>query len=149
MSDCSTALQTVAALASAVAAIAAFWTAKNTFSFQRNSLLKVSITEQIVRLLQQLFYLKTLAGEPVFGAADEEVIGLGQKIAEAKHSVRVLEGMVSASARADVQKVHAIVHELREDSVFPTGQSGPNALLKQRLDTAIEALERAYRMEMR
>ena len=149
MTDCSTALQTVAALASAIAAIAAFWVAKSTFSFQRNSLLKAASIEQIVKLLQQLYYLKTLAGQPVFGAADEDVIGLQQKIAEVKHSVLVLEGMVPARGRADVKEVHDIVHQLREDSVFPTGQNGPNASLNERLEKAINALQRIYRTEMK
>jgi hypothetical protein len=149
MSDCSIALQTVAALASAVAAVAAFWVARNAFSFQRNSLLKAASIEEIVKLLQQLYYLKSLAGQPVLGAADEDVTGLGQRIADVKHSVLVLEGMVSASARAEVKKVHDIVHKLREDSVFPTGQNAPNASLNERLDKAINALQRVYRTEMK
>lgn len=149
MADCSTALQTVAALASAIAAIAAFWVAKSTFSFQRNSLLKAASVEQIVKLLQQLYYLKSLAGQPVLGAADEDVMGLQQKIAEVKHSVVVLEGMVSASGQEDVKEVYDIVHQLREDSVFPTGQNGPNTSLNERLEKAINALQRIYRTEMK
>ncbi len=148
MSDCFTALQTVAALASAVAAIAALWVAKNAFSFQRNSLLKAASIEQIVRLLQQLYYFKSLAGQPVFGAADEEVTGLGQRIAEIKQSVFVLGAMVSASALEDVKEVQDIVHRLREDSVFPIGQNGPSPSLSRDLDKAVDALQRVYRTEM-
>jgi hypothetical protein len=149
MSDCSTVLQTVAALASAVAAIAAFWVAKSTFSFQKNSLLKTASIEKVIKLIQQLHYLKSLAGQPVFGAADEDVTGLGQRIAEVMHSVLVLEGMVSVSARTEMKKVRDIVHSLHESSVFPTGQNGPNASLNERLDKAINALERVYRTEMK
>ena len=127
MSDCSTVLQTVAALASAAAAVAALWVARSTFSFHQNSLLKTSNTEQIVKLLQQLYYFKSLTGQPVLGAGDEDITAIGQRIAEAKHSVLLLEAMVSANARTDMRKVHDIVHGLREGSIFPTGQSGPNA----------------------
>ena len=149
MSDCSTVLQTVAALASAVAAIAAFWVAKTTFSFQKNSLLKTARIEKIIKLIQQLHYLKSLAGQPVFGAADEDVTGLGQRIAEVMRSVLVLEGMVSVSAGTEMKKVRDIVHSLHESSVFPTGQNGPNVSLNERLDKAIKALERVYRTEMK
>jgi hypothetical protein len=149
MSNYSTALQTVAAFASAVAGVAAFWVARNAFSFQKNSLLKTAITEQIVKLLQQLSNLKLLAGQPVLGAADEEVIGLGQRIAEAKHSVLLLDAMVSKSARKEMKKVHDIVHRLHEDGIFPTWQIGQNALLNARLAEAIDALQRVYRTEMK
>lgn len=149
MSNFATALQTVAALASAIAAIAAFWVAKTTFSFQRNSLLKAASVEQIVKLLQQIYYLKSLASQPVFSAADEDVVGIGRIISEVKHSIIVLEGMVSASAGAHVKEVHDIVHKIREDSVFPTGQHGPNASLNDRLDKAIDVLQRVYRTEMK
>lgn len=149
MTDGSTTLQTVAALASAVAAIASLWVAKNTFSFQRNSLLKAANIEQIVKLLQQLYYFKSLAGRPVLGAADGEVTRLGKRIAEIKHSVLVLEGMVSARACADVKEVHGIVHELREDSIFSTEKNEPNASLNKLLDKAIDLLQRVYRAEMK
>lgn len=149
MSDCSTALQTVAALASATAAVAAFWVARSTFSFQRNLLLKTASIEQIVKLLQQIYYLKSLAGQTALEAADEDVIKLGQRIAEAKHSVLFLEAMVPASARSDMRKVHEIVHGLREGSIFPTGQSGSNASFTAKLDEARDALQRVYRGEMK
>lgn len=149
MSDYSPVLQTVAALASAVAAIAAFWVAKSASSFQKNSLLKTATIEQIVKLLQQIYYLKSLTGQPVLGAPDEVVTGLGQKIAEAKHSILLLEAMVLESARTDIKKAHDIVHGLHEGSIFPTGQSGPNASLNAKLDGVINALQCVYRAEMK
>lgn len=149
MIDYSIALQTAATLASAIAAIATLWVAKNTFSFQKNSLLKAASVEQIVQLLQKIYYLKLLAGQPVLGAADEDVIELGRRIADTKHSALMLESMVSISAQSDVKKVHDIVNKLQEDSILPVGLDGPNALLNERLDEAIYALQRVYRTEMK
>ena len=149
MNDYAIVLQTVAAVASAIAAAAAYWVAKSTFSFQRNLLLKTASVEKIVKLLQQIYYFKSLAGQPVFDAEDEDVIGLRQRIAEVKNDVLVLEGMVSATAREDVKDVHDVVHKLHEDNVFPTGQNGPNTPLNERLDKAIDALQRVYRTEMK
>src|SRR5690554_1433136 len=149
MSDCSTTLQMVAALASAIAAIAALWVARSAFSFQKNSLLKTANLEQIVKLLQQLYYFKSLTGQPVLDASDEDVTGLGQKIAEAKHSVVLLEAMVPESARTEMMNINDIVHGLHEGSIFPTGQGGPNSALRARLNDAIDALQCVYRTEMK
>ncbi len=46
-------------------------------------------------------------------------------------------------------EVYDIVHQLREDSVFPTGQNGPNTSLIERLEKAINALQRIYRTEIK
>lgn len=149
MIDTSIALQTVAASSSAVAAIAAFWVARSAFTFQKNSLLKTATVEQIVKLLQQLYYLKSLAGQPVFGASDEDVTGLEQRIADVKHSLLLLGAMVPANAGQEMKKVHAIVHGLYEGGIFPSGESGPNATLSAKLDEAIDALQCVYRAEMK
>lgn len=149
MNDFSIALQMTAALASAIAAIAAFWVASRAYAFQKNSLLKIAITEQILKLLQQLYHLKRLTNQPVLGAADEDVLGLGPTIAEAKQSARLLEAMVCGGARKNMKNVHDVVHGLHEGSIFPTGQVGPNAPLNKRLDEAIGALQRVYRTEMK
>ena len=74
-------------LASAVAAIAALLVARSAFSFQKNSLPKTASIKQIVKLLQLLYHFKSLAFQPVLSAADEDITGLGQMIAEAKQSV--------------------------------------------------------------
>ncbi|MBS4073067.1 MAG: hypothetical protein KGZ90_17190 [Algoriphagus sp.] len=142
-------MQTVAALASAIAAIAALWVARSTFSFQRNSLLKAANLEHIVKILQQLYYFKSLTGQPVLDASDEDVTGLGQKIAEAKHSIVLLEAMVPESARTEIMKVNDIVQGLHEGDIFPTGQGGSNSALRARLNDAIDALQCIYRKEMK
>jgi len=149
MIDTSTALQTVAALSSAAAAIAAFWVARNAFTFQKNSLLKTATVAQIIKLLQQLYYLKSLAGQPVFGARDEDVTGLWHSIAEAKSSYLQLAVMVSPKAGREMEKVRAIVYGLHEGGIFPSGESGLNASLSAKLDEAIDALLGVYRAEMK
>ncbi len=71
MIDYNTILQTVAAISSAIAAILALCVVKSTFTFQKNSLLKRASIEQILKLLHQFHYLKSLTGQAVLGMADE------------------------------------------------------------------------------
>jgi hypothetical protein len=149
MSDCSTALQTVAALASAVAAIAALWVASRAFFFQRSSLLKSAVVEQIVTTTKQLYGFRLLTSKPIFGVADEEVSGLPQRISELKNSVSLLEAMVCARARKDMEKVHVIVNGLHESSIFPAHEGVSNAPLDAKLAEAMDALQRVYRTEMK
>lgn len=82
MNDYNTWLQTAAAISSAVAAITAACLAKSAFTFQRNSLLKKASIEQILKLLHQLYYLKSLTGQAALGASDEDVAGLNQRVSE-------------------------------------------------------------------
>ena len=149
MTDYNTCLQTVAAISSAIAAIAALCVAKNTFTFQKNSLLKRASIEQIIKLLHQLHYLKSLTSQVALGAADEDVTGLKQRISETRGSVIALKSMISAHASADVKKIHDIAHHLREEKVFALGENTPNLVLSQRLDDAISALQNIYRLEMK
>lgn len=143
-------LQTVASVSSAIAAIAAVCVAKNTFAFQKNSLLKKANIEQILKLLDQLHYLKSLTGQAVLGAADEDVTGpngLEQRISETRKSFMALESMISAPTSADMKKVRDFVHGLREANVFPHDDTTPNVALSKQLDAAISALQNIYRME--
>ena len=66
-------LQTIAAVSAAMAAIAAAYVAKNSFAFQRNSLLKKAIIEKILEILHHIQYLKSLTTQPALMAADEDV----------------------------------------------------------------------------
>lgn len=149
MTDYNTYLQTAAAISSAIAAIAALYVAKNTFTFQKNSMLKRASIEQILKLLQQLHYLKSLTRQVALGAADEDVMGLKQRISETKGSVMALESMISAHASTDVKRIYDLAHHLREENVFALGENTPNVVLSQRLDDAISALQNIYRLEMK
>jgi hypothetical protein len=148
MTDYNTYLQTAAALCSAIAAIAAVWVAKNTSTFQENSLLKKASIEQILKLLNQFHYLKSLRGQAVLAAADENVSGLKQRISEIRESVMVLESMISARASADVKKICDVVYNLREENVFGSVENNPNDFFSQQLDDAISALKNIYRLEI-
>lgn len=149
MTDYSAYLQTAAALCSAIAAIAAVWVAKNTSTFQENSLLKKASIEQILKLLHQFHYLKSLRGQAVLAAADENVFGLEQRILETRESVMVLESMISAHASADVKKICDFVYKLREENVFGSDENMPNDFFNQELDDAISALKNIYRLEIK
>ena len=137
--DFNTCLQTAAAISSAIAAIAAVCVAKNTVTFQKNSLLKKAIIEQILKLLHQFHYLKSLTGQAVLDAADEAVAGLNQRISETRESAAVLESMISAHAYDDIKKIRDVMHHLREENVFARDERTPNAALGQQLDDAINA----------
>ena len=149
MIDYNTILQTVAAISSAIAAILALCVVKSTFTFQKNSLLKRASIEQILKLLHQFHYLKSLTGQAVLGMADEEVTGLKQRISEIRESVMALEFMISDHARADVKTVSDVAHHLREENVLARDESTPNAALGQLLDDAISALQNIYRLEIK
>lgn len=147
MADCQTWLQTIAAISAAMAAIAAAYVAKNAFAFQRNSLLKKASIEQILKLLHQIQYLKSLTRQPVLQAADEEVIALKESISEARRSVVTLESMTTASTSQEIAIVRDVVKGLREDLIFAADDKTPNLTVAQRLDEAISALQKIYRME--
>ena len=149
MIDYNTILQTVAAISSAIAAILALCVVKSTFTFQKNSLLKRASIEQILKLLHQFHYLKSLTGQAVLGMADEEVTGLKQRISEIRESVMALESMISDHARADVKTVSDVAHHLREENVLARDESTPNVALGQLLDDAISALQNIYRLEIK
>jgi putative flippase GtrA len=149
MTDYNTCLQTAATISSAIAAITAVYVAKNTFTFQRNSLLKKANIEQILKLLQQLHYLKSLTGQAVLGAADQEFTGLKQRISETRDSVKTLESMISATANADLKTVCDFVHSLNETNVFASDDNTPNVTLSRQLDNAISALQNIYHTEIK
>lgn len=149
MTDYNTYLQTVAAMSSAIAAIAAVCVAKSTFNFQKSSLLKKASIEQILKLMHQLHYLKSLTDKAVLGADDKDVTGLKQRISETRESVMALESMLSAHASADVKKLHAVAHHLREENVFACYENTPNVASIKQLDEAISALQNIYRLEIR
>lgn len=149
MTDYNTYLQTAAAISSAIAAIAAVCVAKNTFTFQKNSLLKKASIEQLLKLLYQFHHLKSLTGQAVLGSADEGVTGLKQRISEIRESVMVLESMISAHASADVKKIRDVAHHLGEENVFARDENTPNVAISQQLDDAISALQNIYRFEIK
>lgn len=149
MTDYNICLQTVAAVCSAVAAIAAAWVAKSTFTFQKNSLLKKASIEQIIQLLHQLHYLKSLTGQSVLGIADQEVTGLKQRISGIRESIMALESMISTYAGADVKRIRDIALHLREGNVFAHDENTPNVAISQQLDDAISTLQNIYRLEIK
>jgi hypothetical protein len=149
MTDYNTCLQTIAAISTAIAAIAAVYVAKSTFTFQRNSLLKKTMIEQILKLLQQLQYLKSLTGQGVLGVADEVVTRLNQRISETRESIMMLESMISDPANTDLKKVRDFVHGLREDNILALDDNTPNVALSWQLDDAISALQNIYHAEIK
>lgn len=147
MADCQTWLQTIAAISAALAAIASACVAKNVFAFQHNSLLKKASIEKIVELLSQIHYLKDLANQPVLQAADEEVVGLKDRILEARRNVITLGSMASVSASKEIAIVRGVVNGLQENLIFSSDDKTPNQTIVQQLDDAISALQKIYRME--
>ena len=147
MADCQTWLQTIAAFSAAVAAIAAAYVARNAFAFQRNSQLKKASIEQILKLLHQVQYLKSLTSQPVLMAADEEVTGLKDRISEARKSVVTLRSMISASTNKEIAIVRDVMDGLREDLIFASDDKTPSQTIAQQLDDAISALQKIYRTE--
>ena len=149
MTDYNTYWQAAAAISSAIAAFAAVWVAKNTFSFQKVSLLKKASIEQIVKLLHQLYYLKSIIGQAVLGVADEEFTGQEQRISETRDSVKTLEFMISDTSNAEVKKILDCVQGLRPEDFCSRNASTSNVALKQKLDDAISALQKIYRTEIK
>lgn len=149
MTDYNTSLQTVAAISSAIAAVAAVCVAKKTFIFQKTSLLKKANIEQMLKLSQQLHYLKSLTGQADLAAADEAAIGLKQRISETRDSVKVLESMTSATASADLVKLRDSVCGLHETNVFAPDDNTSNVATRRQLDDAIKALQNIYCTEIK
>lgn len=149
MTDYSAYMQTAAAAFSAVAAGAAAYVAARAFAFQKNVLFKKATCEQILKLLNHLHYLKSVACHAVLDAPDEDVIGLEQRITKIRESVIALESMVSPSASGDVQKLRDVVHGLREAHMFAKDNIEPNTALRVQLDNAINALNRIYNAELK
>jgi hypothetical protein len=149
MVDCQTWLQTIAAVSAAMTAIAAAYVAKNSFAFQRNSLLKKAIIENILELLHQIQYLKSLTTQPALMAADEDVMSLKDRISEARKSVVTLRSMISASTSKEIKIVRDVMNELEEDIIFAPDGKTPSQKTAQRLDDAISALQRIYRTEIK
>lgn len=147
MADCQTWLQTIAAISAALAAIAAAYVAKNAFAFQRNSLLKKASIEQILKVMNEIQYLKSLTRQPVLLAADEEVAGLKDRISEARKSVATLRSMISPSTSKEIAIVRDVMDGLREDFIFASDEKTPNRTISQQLDEAISALQKIYRTE--
>lgn len=149
MTEYGTLLQTVAAVGSAVAAIAAFCIARNTYLFQKNSLLKKASIEQILKLLHQLQYIRSLTTQVVLAAADEEVAGIKQRISEIRANVKILESMVCAHASTDFRKLQDLTDHLSEENIFALDETIPNIALSLRLNDAINALQKIYRLELK
>lgn len=147
MADYQTCLQTIVAFGAAMATIAAACVAKNTFAFQRNSLLKKASIEKILELLHQVQYLKSLTSQPVLLAADEEVEGLKDRISEARKSVAMVRSMTSASTSKEIAIVCDVMDGLGEDLIFSSDNKTPNQAIAQKLDSAINALQKIYRTE--
>lgn len=149
MSDYNIHLQIAAAISAAMAAIAAVYVAWSTFSFQRNSLLKKASIEQTMKLLTQLYYLRSLTGQPALAVADEDFTKLPQQISETRASVTALESMVSAPTSADIIRIRDVVYGLREDNVLAQDHNTPNVTLSAQLGDAINALYKIYRTEIK
>lgn len=148
MSEFNTWLQAVAAVGSAIAALAALSVAKSTLKFQKNSVLKRANIEQIIDLLRQLHYLKSLTNQSALGVSDDDFTNLIQHISQTKIGLSALESMISNDARVHVIKIRDAVGLLRENDVFVSDDGLPNLFLTQRLDEAVGALENIYHLEM-
>lgn len=142
-------LQTIAAVSAAMAAIAAAYVAKNSFAFQRNSLLKKAIIEKILEILHHIQYLKSLTTQPALMAADEDVMSLKNRISEARKSVVTLRSMISASTSKEIKIVCDVMDGLKEDIIFAPDDKTPSQITAQRLDDAINALQKIYRTEIK
>lgn len=142
-------LQTIAAVSAAMAAIAAAYVAKNSFAFQRNSLLKKAIIEKILEILHHIQYLKSLTTQPALMAADEDVMSLKNRISEARKSVVTLRSMISASTSKEIKIVCDVMDGLKEDIIFAPDDKTPSQITAQRLDDAISALQKIYRTEIK
>lgn len=149
MTDYQTCLQTIAAISAAMAAIAAAYVAKNAFAFQRNSLLKKANIDQILKLLRQIQYLKSLTSQPLLLAADEEVTRLKDRISEARESVATLRSMTSSPTSKEIEIVRDVLDGLREDIIFASDDKTPNQTIARQLDDAISALQNIYRTEIK
>lgn len=148
MTDYITCLQAVAAISSAIAAIAAVYVARSTFIFQKQLLLKKMIIEQIQKLCQQLYYLKSLTIQNALNAADDDVAKLNQRIAETQECIVFLKFLISDSAQVELQKVNDFARGLRADSIF-SDDNTPNDVLCRELDDAIGRLQKIYCKELK
>lgn len=142
-------VQTIAAISSSIAALAAAYLAKSTFKFQKNSLLKKTTIEQILKLLHQLHYLKSLAGQTVLDTPDECITGLSQIIFETRQSVLILEHMICAQASTEMKKIHNFVCNVEEKDIFARDSNMNNDALIRQMDEAISVLQRIYHIEIR
>ncbi len=147
--DYSTYLQTAAAISSAVAAIASAYVAKVAFAFQRNSVLKRASIEQMLKLLQELHYLKSLTDRTVFAVADEDVVGLNRRVSETVDTVRALEVMASPKARIGLKRIANVLDGLNESNVFAPDDATSDGTVGHRLDGAIGELQSIYYAEVK
>ena len=102
-----------------------------------------------MKLLTQLYYLRSLTGQPALAIADEDFTKLRERISETRAGVMVLESMLSAPASADVKRVRDVVNSLREEKVFAQDQNTPNVNLSAQLGEAISALYSIYHTEIK
>lgn len=149
MPDFNTIFQTISALGSMFAAIAALCVSKSVFSFQRNTIVKQATSDQIRKLLTQLYYLKSLTGQAALDAEDDTIVGLASHIADTKASVAVLGAMMTVQESPDTRKVREIISDLHEGNVFAQDQTKPNTSVSMQLDDAISSLQSIYRSEMK
>ena len=149
MTNYNTLLQTAAAIGSAVAAIFAYRVARDTLIFQKNSLLRKASIEQMLKLLQQLYYLKSLTDLTALGMADEHFVGMEQQISEIRLCVKALESMISTPASADLKEIRDFAHSLREDNVFAPSNDIPNSAFSHQLAGAINAVQKIYHSEIK
>lgn len=149
MADYNAYLQTAAAVSSTIAAIAAVYVARSTFTFQKNFILKRTVIEQLLRLLQDFYYLKSLSGQGVLGAADDEVTGLKQRISDTRASSIALESMLSVNSRDDIESIQRVTRDLSERDFFADNGAVPNVDTRRQLESAISALQRIYRFELK
>ncbi|MGB3394163.1 MAG: hypothetical protein WA956_07745 [Stenotrophomonas sp.] len=142
-------MQTIAAIGSAIAAVAAVWVARSAFAFQKNALLKKTSVELMQQLMQQLFSLKSLAGKTALGMADDEFLGLGQRIVDAREGIRALESMLSPHSATSLTELRDALDGMKEEDFHAPADGRPRHRVVQRLDSAVSALQRIHRMEMR
>lgn len=148
--DYSTCFPTVAAIGSAIAAIAALFVAKSSFNFQKNSLLKKATIEQILKLLYQLQLFKSLSSQAVLDAPDDVISGLKQRILETKENLIILESMISPPASAaDITNIRNIVFHLSEYDFFVGKENKQNITISRQLDDAISVLQKIYHAEIK
>jgi hypothetical protein len=147
MVDCQAGMEAIAAISSAIAAIASVFVAKIAFSFQRNMLLKREEIDRLLDLIGQLHYLKSLAHRSAFDVNDEDVSKLGSRLLQARSCLATIESMASESAGSGITRVRDILNGMHESRIFAIDDKTPNAECINNLDVALFELRKLYRME--
>lgn len=141
MTELSCFLQLLAIIGPSIAAVVTAYVAYKSLVFQKNSLLKRELIEQIRKTLQQLYALKHISEKEGHEISDDDFSqGIEKLLSETTGSIRILRCMNPNGESAEVDKLITTVSNIK-----PLEVNGNDAI---KIMTAINLLNDIYRKEI-